>query len=340
MAAFIPAPVEPSTRALVMRLWRDHIRFYRGRLALIILLTLIMSGTTALYPALIDRAFTMFANRDSRILYQVPAAVLVVTLVKALAQYFQTIATQQVVLNIIRRLQTAMFAHLTDAELARLEREPPASLAARFTTDATVIREAMSRAVNGIADAFTLIGLTITMITIDWQLSLIAAVLYPLAGLPVQRIGRRIRRASGGMQARMGEAASVLNESFAQARTVRAYGLEAHEKARAEQAFTGLYQALMRMIRGRAALDPMLEVLGGVAIALVIGFAGWRNAVGASGLGNFTGFVAALLIASRPLRALGTMNAAVQEGMAGLDRVYKVIDERREVAELPGAPPL
>jgi subfamily B ATP-binding cassette protein MsbA len=340
VAALIPSPVEPSTRALIARLWHDHVRFYRGRVVAIIVLTLIMSGTTALYPALIDRAFTMFAGRDPRMLYQIPALVLVVTLVKALAQYFQTIATQQVVLNVIRRLQNAMFAHLTDAEQARLDRESPASLAARFTTDATVIRESMTRAVNGIADAFTLIGLAITMVTIDWQLSLIAAVLYPLAGLPVQRIGRRIRRASGGMQTRMGETASVLNESFAQGRTVRTYGLEAHEKARAERVFADLYNALMRMIRGRAALDPMLEVLGGVAIAAVIGFAGWRNAVGASGLGNFTGFVAALLIASRPLRALGTMNAAVQEGMAGLDRVFGVIDERRMVAEIPDAPAL
>jgi subfamily B ATP-binding cassette protein MsbA len=340
LAALIANPVEPSTRALIARLWRDHIRFFRGRVALIIVLTLVMSGTTALYPALIDRAFTMFADRDPRMLYQIPALVLVVTLVKALAQYFQTIATQQVVLNTIRRLQNTMFSHLTDAAQARLDRESPASLAARFTTDATVIRESLTRAVNGVADAFTLIGLAITMITIDWQLSLIAAVLYPLAGLPVQRIGRRIRRASGGMQSRMGETASVLNESFAQGRTVRTYGLEAHEKARAEHVFGDLYNALMRMIRGRAALDPMLEVLGGVAIALVIGFAGWRNAVGASGLGNFTGFVAALLIASRPLRALGTMNAAVQEGMAGLTRVFGVIDERRMVREIACAPAL
>lgn len=323
--------------ALGRRLWRDHIRHYRGRVALIIVATLIMSGTTALYPALIDRAFTMFARRDPRILYQVPVIVFAVTVVKALAQYAQTLLTQQVVLGTIRRLQESMFAHLTDAELVRLERESPAALAARFTTDATVIREAMSRSVNGIADAFTLVGLIGTMIWIDWELSLIAAVLYPLAGLPVQRIGRRIRRASGGMQERMGEAASLLNESFAQARTVRAYGLEAQERRRAERAFEHLYRALMRMIRGRAALDPMLEVLGGLAIALVIGFAGWRHAAGASGIGGFTGFVAALLIASRPLRALGTMNAAVQEGMAGLDRVYGVIDEPNARPDLPDA---
>jgi subfamily B ATP-binding cassette protein MsbA len=161
--------------------------------------------------------------------------------------------------------------------------------------------------------------------------------LYPLAGIPVQRIGKRMRRASGGMQERMGEAAAMLNESFAQARTVRAYGLELHEQTRANATFDRLYAALIRMTRVRARLDPMLEVLGGVAVAMVIGFEGWRNATGGSGVGNFMGFISALLIASRPLRALGTMNAAIQEGLAGLIRVFNVIDEPAAIADLPGA---
>ena len=93
-----------------------------------------------------------------------------------------------------------MFAHLTRADLARLEREAPAQLAARFTTDATIIREALTRAVNGIADAVTVIGLIGSMLYLDWLLCLIAAVLYPLAAVPIQRIGKRVRRASGGMQ--------------------------------------------------------------------------------------------------------------------------------------------
>ena len=78
---------------------------------------------------------------------------------------------------------------------------------------------------------------------------MIAAVLYPLAALPIQRIGKRVRRASGGMQERMGETAALLNESFAQARTVRAYRLEAVETSRAQGAFPQLYRALMRMTR-------------------------------------------------------------------------------------------
>ncbi len=90
------------------------------------------------------------------------------------------------------------------------------------------------------------------------------------------------------------------------------------------------------MTRSRARVDPVLEVLGGAAVALVIGFAGWRAAVGVGTVGNFTGFVAALLIASRPLRALGSLNAALQEGLAGLVRVFAVIDEPPVVADTAG----
>ena len=322
-----------STRVLLARLWHEHIAGYKPRIVVVLLLTGIMAGATALYPVVIDHSFEMFAARDRRILYQVPLLVLAITSIKAVAQYFQNVQMQQVVLLVIRGLQCRMFSHLVHADLARLEREAPAQLAARFTTDAAIVRDSLTRAVNGIADSVTLVGLVASMLYIDWLLCLIAAALYPLAAVPVQRIGARIRRASGGMQERMGEAAAILNESFAQARTVRAYRLEASESARAESAFTQLYRALMRMTKSRARVEPILEVLGGAAVAAVIGFAGWRAAVGTHTIGNFTGFVAALLIAARPMRALGSLNAALQEGLAGLARVFGVIDEQPRIVD-------
>jgi ATP-binding cassette, subfamily B, bacterial MsbA len=328
---------DDTTRALLTRLWREHISHYKPRLMLVLVLTALMAGTTALYPVVIDHAFQMFTGRDQRILYQIPLLVLAITSVKAAAQYFQSVQVQQVVLLVIREIQARMFAQLTRADLARVEREAPAQLAARFTTDATIIRDALKRTVNGIADAVTVIGLVASMLYLDWLLSLIAAALYPIAAVPIQRIGMRIRRASGGMQERMGETAALLNESFAQARTVRAYRLEATETRRAEAAFTQLYRALMRMTKSRARVDPVLEVLGGAAVAAVIGFAGWRAAISSQTIGNFTGFVAALLIAARPLRALGSLNAALQEGLAGLARVFTVVDDKPSIADAPDA---
>jgi subfamily B ATP-binding cassette protein MsbA len=338
LTALSPAGIDTdSTKSLVRRLWREHIRHHRGKLILILVLTLILAGTQALYPVVIQRAIGMFEARDRRILYQVPALIVTITAIKALAQYFQNVLVQQLVLVVIRELQGRMFSHLVRADLAWLEREAPAALAARFTTDATTIREALTRAVNGLADAATVIGLVAAMLYLDWQLSLIGAVLYPLAAVPIQRIGRRVRRASRGMQERMGETAALLNESFSQARTVRAYRLEDAETARAGAAFEKLYRALLSMSRSRSRIDPVLEVLGGMAVAGVLGFAGWRAAVGAGDLGNFMGFVTALVAASRPLRALGSLNAALQEGLAGLSRIFAIVDSEPRIFDAPDA---
>ena len=339
MDAPIPTK-QDSTSALLRRLWREHVRQRRGALAGLLVLTAIMAGLTALYPVVIQRAFTLFTARDQRILYQIPVLVVVVTAAKATAQYMQTMLVQRVVLQIIRDLQNRMFAHLSRADLSQVEREAPAQLAARFTTDAAVIREALTRAVNGLKDGITIVGLVLSMLYLDWVLSAIAAALYPLAALPIQRLGKRIRRASGTMQEQMGETAAILNESFAQARTVRAYALEDAEATRSGAAFQDLYRALLRMSRSRARVDPLLEVLGGTAVAAVIGFAGWRASQGSGSVGDFTGFVAALLMAAQPLRALGSLNAALQEGTAGLARVFEVIDEPAGIIDLPGAAPL
>jgi subfamily B ATP-binding cassette protein MsbA len=338
-ATTLPPP-EQASSTLMRRLWREHASHHRATLAAVLVLTALMAGLTGLYPVVIARALSMFEARDSRILYQIPALVVVITSAKAAAQYGQTVTLQRLVLTVIRELQEDMFAHLMRADLARLEREAPAALAARFTTDANTVREALVRAVNAIGDAVTVVSLVASMFYLDWQFSLIAAALYPLAAVPIQRVGKKVRSASGGMQERMGETSSLLTESFAQARTVRAYRLEEAEIRRSRLAFHKLFRSLLRMTRSRARVDPFLEILGGAAVALVLGFAGWRAAHGGNTLGDFAGFVAALLTASRPIRALGALNSAVQEGSAGLARIFSVIDEQPRILERAAATPL
>ena len=70
---------EVTTRAMMRRLWREHISQHRARLLLVVLLTAIMAGLTALYPLVIKRALSMFEAHDSRILYQIPALVIAIT---------------------------------------------------------------------------------------------------------------------------------------------------------------------------------------------------------------------------------------------------------------------
>ena len=317
---------------------RHHVR----QIVMVIVLTVLMASLTALYPVVIKRAVDMFAAQDPRILYQVPALVVIVTTLKAASQYGQTIAVQGLVLTVIRGLQSRMFRHSLQTDVSRIEREAPAQWAARFTTDAVSIREAMVRVVNALGDAVTVVGLVAAMIWADWELSLIALVLYPVAAVPIQKLGKKVRRASGGMQEQIGETSALLNESFALARQVRIYRMEDRESSRVDQSLDLLHTAFLRIAKGRARVDPVLEVLGGTAVAVVLGFAGWRAAMGGATLGDFTAFITALLTAARPIRALGSLNTAMQEGLAGLARVFAVIDEppavvdRTDAVSLPG----
>ncbi|CAI3937671.1 ABC-type multidrug transport system [Commensalibacter papalotli (ex Botero et al. 2024)] len=324
----------------MQRLWKEEIRFHPRRIVIIIILTLIMAGLTALYPLVIKRALDMFKDNDPRILYQVPLLVVIVTAAKAASQYGQSLAIQGLVLVVIRGLQNKMFLHLVHTDIAKVEKEAPAQLASRFTTDALSIREAMIRVVNAFGDSITVVGLVASMFYMDWELSLIAALLYPIAAVPIQKLGKRVRRASGNMQEQVGKTAALLNETFAQARTVRVYGMEKREIERAGHSFDQLYDATLKIISGRARVDPIMEVLGGTAVAAVLGFAGWRAAMGGATLGDFSGFVAALLLAARPLRALGSLSAAMQEGISGLDRIFKMIDEPIEIIDKKEVTPL
>ena len=334
----LPAhPQKDSTRTLMRRLWREGVRRYRGRLGLIVLLTALMAGLTALYPLVISRAFNLFEARDQRILYQIPILVVVVTAAKAAAQYGQNVVVQNVVLLVIRDLQARMFAHLSRADLAQVEREAPAALAARFTTDATMIRDALTRAINGVRDGVTVVGLVGSMLYLDWVLSLIAAALYPLAAMPIQRLGKRIRRASGGMQERMGETAALLHRELRP-------GPHRPRLPAGGTPSTRAPTPPSRPLPRPAAHDPQPRPRRPAAgsprrhrrrRSSSASPAGAPPLGDGGGIGTFTGFVTALLLASSPLRALGSLNAALQEGLAGLARVFAIIDEPATIREPP-----
>ncbi|WP_439576817.1 ABC transporter ATP-binding protein [Elioraea sp.] len=333
-------PPEPALGLLGRRLWRDHARGESRRLLAVFALMAVVSGATGLYPVVIDWAYRLFEARDARVIWLVPLVAILVVCAKAAAQYAQVVLMQRVVLGIVLSLQRAMFDRLLAADLARLQAEPTGRFVSRFTNDVAVIRESLARAVAGVVDALTVLALVAAMLWLDWVLTVFALLVVPIAVVPINAIGTRMRRASKAQQEQAGEVVSLLTESLAGARMVRAYQLEHYERERAGRAFRTWFEQLMRVVRGRARVDPVLEAMGGVAVAGVIAFAGWRIASGAASAGQFTGFVAALLIAARPMRALGTLSVALQEGAAAVSRCLALIDETPRIADAPDAVPL
>jgi len=333
--------LDGATQALMWRVWREWIRPYRGRLMLAFVLMAVLAAATGAYPLLIDRSYAMFETQDRTMMVLVPLAIVVVAAVKALSMYVQTVVTADIVQRILTDVRMAMFSHLLTADMARLHAAPTGTLTSRFINDVDVVRNALSRTVtNLVRDILTVIALIGSMFYLDWVLSLITFLVYPIAAMPIVNIGKRMRRLSRQTQAQMGDMTALLTESLSGARMVKTYSLEDYERTRAGSAFEDNYRLSMKATRQRSAVDPMMEALGGVAVAGVIAFAGWRIASGSGTVGEFTGFIGALLIAAPSVRALGTLNTALQEGLAAAQRIFELIDEKPAIVEKPGAQPL
>jgi subfamily B ATP-binding cassette protein MsbA len=313
---------------------RPHAR----SLAVVVLLIVIVAAATGLYPILIKAAFEAFTNKDERAIMMAPLFIVAVTSVKGFALLGLTVMTNRVVTRIEADMQSALFAHLIDADLAQLGRDSAASLTQRFTTDFAFIKEALTRlSTVFLREVATITALIVAMVWIDPILTLVAALTVPFIAHPIGRIGRKLRRVATSTQEQIGAMAAFITESLQGVRVAKTYGLEGYLKARARGAFDEVRRLRMKAANARARLDPLLEIGAGIAAGGVLILIGWRILDGRSTVGDFTGFVTALMLAAQPIRALGNLNAVVQEAVSALTRYFGILDEMPRIAERPGA---
>ena len=290
------------------------------------------------YGVIIKQATDWLKVPDPRILTLAPAVIIVLVILRAAAAYWQTQANNSGVQRAIVRLQDALFGGLIEGDFARLQSSASGEYVSQFANDMVLIREAALRLATNLAKStFTIIASLAFMVVTDWQITLLLVVVYPLAFWPVVRLGERIRKTSRRSQEQAGALTSQLAEAFQGARTVKAFGLEAYQRRRASAGFNERSRLYMKILRAKAAVDPFLEAMGGAALAGLFAFAGWRAIHGAASVGDLLGFIAMLAVASPEVRALGTLNAVLGEGMAAADRVYAAIDAKRTIIDAPDA---
>ena len=302
------------------------------------ILMLIVAGTTALYPIVIDYAFQFLTNKDWSKITLIPFAIVILTLIKGSALYQQTVLVNKVVHSIIANIQTQLYESFINLDLDIINKERAGGLQSRIMNDVNLMKEAMIRSCNNlIRDLFTLIGLIVSMIWLNWVLAIAVLAIYPLATFPIILIGKRSRFLSHSLQSDLAQSASFLTESFVGARLIKSYQLEAEQKDKASNHFNRLKTLFVKLVSTRAGLEPVMEIVGGIAISLVILLAGWQIISGRSSVGEFSGFISALLIAVGPARALGTLNSVLQEGTAAATRVFAGIDSKAMVIESESA---
>ena len=317
-----------KTLPLVKRLFNDYVRSYKFYIAMAVICMVFAAATTAanawiMQPVLDD----VFLDKNKDMLMILPIAVLIIAIVRGFSEFGQSVLMLLVGQRTIGDIQKDMYASLMKADLSFFHNNPSGNLVARFISDVNRLRHSVTTTLTGIAkDTLTLIFLVALMFYRDWELASIAFLIFPLAIYPITRIGKMMRKISAATQNKIGEFSTLLNQTFQGSRQVKAYGMEGYEGERARDYIDEITRLIFKSSRRSTILRPIMETLGGIAVAGVVLYGGIKVIDGETTPGTFFSFLTAFFLAYRPLKSLAGLNTVLQDGLASAERLFRILD--------------
>ena len=330
-----------TNKHLIKRFWFDFISRYKIDIFIAFLLLIIVAVTASIYPYLIQLVFDGLLDSNKTEWITIPAIIAFIAIIRGISMFFQIKQVSKISLSLAVDIQKKLTKHLINSDLAELNKLSSGNHVSRIMNDVVLIKDGIERSINNlIRDTLTILVLMGYLFWIDWLLSILVFVIYPIALKPILKIGKKQNIIATSLQQQMEMVTSTLTEMLQGIRMIRAYNLEKIEFKRSEGVFNSLFQKMFSLVIGRAKVLPILEVLGGVAAACVIGLASYRVSLGQLSPGSVVGFVTALLMLAQPARALGTFNTVAQEGLSALRRIYSQLDILPKVISISSAPDL
>ena len=319
----------------LLKLARPH----AAKFALAMICMLVVGASTSSLAFLVKPALDdIFLKRDAQALVWIPLLVIVIYLLKGLCSFGQTVLMNFIGLRIIADLRNQLYRKIQEQSLAFFSRTPTGVLMSRITNDVGTIQGAVSDAVTSLfKDTFTLLGLVFVIFYRDWQLAVIALFVFPLIVYPIAKFGRKMRSIATRTQVTMGSLNTILQETISGSRIVKAFGMEDYESRRFAEENERFFRLNLKAVSINAAASPFMEFLGGIGIAVIILYGGYQVIKGGATPGTFFSFLTALIMLYEPIKRLTNMNNTIQQGIAGAQRVFAIIDAEPEVKDRPGA---
>ncbi len=300
---------------------------------------LAFSATDGAMPFLIRWVVDdVFTKKNQAALVYLPFVVISIFAIRGLMNFGQGYLTAYVGLRIINDLRNTLNSHLQSLSLSFFQRHPTGTLISRVNSDVMIVRTALTDAVASLMrDTTSILVLTAAAFYMDWVLASIAFVVFPASVLPITRLGRKIRRSTKRGQVAMGNLASLLQESIQGNRIVKAFGMEGYEKERFSQENDRLFKQFLRASRVKAAMAPAMELLASFGIGGVIWYGGSAVIGGSRTSGEFFAFMGAMFMMYQPFRHLTRTYTAIQQGLAGAERIFEILDVEPEIKDRPDA---
>ena len=327
---------------LVKRIFKTQIKRYIPELSLTFIFIIITSLTTAATAWLLDPAIKeIFLNKNTKMLYLIPLAIILTFLIKAFSIYGTRIITTKVGMKIIKNIQTLMIKKFLLSDICHITKKHSGKYLSNFTNDTGILLGVLTGVVVTLfKETFTLIALLGLMFYQDWQLSLLAIIMIPIAALSSKNIGKKMGKKVHISLEASDKFMKFLSEIIKGSWLIKIYQKEEDELKKISIIIDEKFKAMRKVEQTRMGSGPIMEVISAMAISIVVFFAGYRSMQGALTLGEFVSFLAALMLAYQPVRALAGINIGLQEGITAAKRIYEIIDQKNEIYHDENAPSL
>lgn len=328
-----------SDLKLIWRLISDHGRKFAPRYAVAFIFMFIVAGTTALSAWLMkDVVNLIFVDKDAGALVWLPAVVVGIFVSKGAASYFQEVILARIGNRMVADTQSRMFNHLLGQDLTFFQRMQSSELITRITHNAQATRQAVNLLATSMGrDLITLIGLVIVMVAQQPVMFLICALGAPIGIVVQKRLVGRIRKVAQREVMSLGAIVKTMREASQGIRVVKAFTLEANMRGRMDEAIRAVERVANKMVTINAGVNPLVDTLGGFAVAGVIFYAGWRTLTYNETPGAFFSFITALLMAYEPARRLAKLQVSLGQACIGVQMMYDLIDSEPVLTDKPGA---
>ena len=321
------------------RLYKDYSKKYLNKILLSGLFSILVAASTSSIAWLLDPAIKkIFIEKDQSLLILIPVMIIVAFCVKGISLYFAKATMIGVGESVKKELQNDMVNNLIVTDTQIIDKKHSGKFISNLTYDVNHITNLLSNAILTLfKDSLTLFGLLTVMFLQNWKLALISIIMIPLASIAAKTLGKRISKVTTEAQQKSGFLTTYLVELFKNHKLIKIFQKEQYEKDRANKFLSELKEKNQKIQTVFVRLSPVMEVFTGVMIAVLIFYAGKLIAKEELDINNFFSFLAAMMLAYQPVRALSTLNMVLNQGLSAASRIIPIIDQENDIKEIKDA---
>ncbi len=320
---------DKTTLKVLHRLLSEHGRTYAPRYAVAFMFMGLVAGATSLSAWMMkDVVNKIFVDQDQAALFWIPLAISGLFIIKGLAAYLQEVSLSRIGNRIVAEIQKRMYDHMLKMGIGFYQRYPSNELITRMTHNARAARDMLNQIAVGLGrDLLTLIGLILVMISQDPILAAICLIGGPVAAVVLKQLSKRVQKAAHSEFSGTSTIVGTMRESAQGIRIVKSFQLEHLLRRRMNRGVESVERLANKIVAVKALVNPLIETIGGLAVAAAVVYAGWRNVSYGDTPGQFFAFITALLMAADPARRLSKLQLQLATSAVGVRMMYELLDK-------------